>query len=92
VPEASAVVFRIAQYLFGGFIPKDSNPQVGPKFSAVLDLWIKRYGLPGALENFRDSKNSLFLHREFVVDRSAWTDVWRRRLFLFGAPTIFPKY
>lgn len=91
VPEASAVVFRIAQHLFGGYIPTDLNPQVGPKFSAVLDLWIKRYGLSGALENFRGSKNSLFLHREFVVDRSAWTYVWRRRLFPLRRPHNLPK-
>jgi len=91
VPEASAVVFRIAQNLFGGFIPTDLNPQVDPKFSTVLDLWIKRYGLPGALTNFRNSKNSLFLHREFVVDRSAWRDVWRRRLFPFRRPHHLPK-
>jgi putative nucleotidyltransferase-like protein len=91
VPEASATVFRIAQNLFGGFIPTDLNPQVAPKFSAVLDLWIERYGLPGALANFRDSKNSLFLHREFVVDRSAWTVVWRRRLFPLRRPHHLPK-
>jgi Uncharacterised nucleotidyltransferase len=91
VPEASTVVFRIAQNLFGGFIPTDLKLQVDPKFSLVLDLWIKRYGLPGALANFRDSKNSLFLHREFVVDRSAWRNVWRRRLFPFRRPHHLPK-
>lgn len=91
VPEASAVVFRIAQNLFGGFIPADFNPRVSPKFSQVIDLWIKCFGLPGALANFQNSKNSLFLHREFVADRSAWRDVWRRRLFPFRRPHRLPR-
>lgn len=91
VPEASAAVFRVAQNLFGGFIPTDLNPQISPKFSSVLDLWVKRYGLSGALANFRDSKNSLFLHREYVDDRSAWADVWRRRLFPLRRPHHLPK-
>lgn len=91
VPEASAAVFRIAQNLFGGRIPTNLNPQLDPKFSRVLDLWIKRYGMPGALANFRNSKNSLFLHREFVIDRSAWADVWRRRLFPLRRPHHLPK-
>lgn len=91
VSEASALVFRIAQSLFGGFIPTDLNLQVDPNFSTVLDLWIERYGLPGALANFQDSKNSLFLHREFVVGRSVWTEVWRRRLFPLRRPHHMPK-
>ncbi len=91
VPEVSAVVFRLAQTLFGGVIPIDLSQQVDTRFTLVLDLWIKRYGLAGALANFRDSKNSLFLHREFVVDRSAWTKVRRRRLFPLRRPHHLPK-
>ncbi len=91
MPETSTVVFRLSQKLFGVSAPAEFVIQVSPKFSAIVDLWIDRYGLSGALGNFQNNKCSLFIHREFVDDRSAWADVWRRRLFPLRRPHRLPK-
>jgi Uncharacterised nucleotidyltransferase len=91
VPEASTVVFSLAQKLFGGPFPAKLRAQVDPKFSAMVDMWIELYGLPGALANFRNNKNSLFLHREFVKDQSMWAEIRRRRLFPFRRPHQLPN-
>ena len=91
VPEASTVVFRLAQKLFGVSTPVEFVAQVSPKFSTIVDLWIDRYGLSGALGNFQNNKCSLFIHREFVDDRSAWAEVWRRRLLPLRRPHHLPK-
>ena len=91
VPEASIVVFTLAQKLFGGSFPAKLKVQVDPKFSATVDKWIELYGLPGALANFRNDKNSLFLHREFVKDQSKWSGIRRQRLFPFRWPHQLPN-
>lgn len=89
-PEISTLVFNLTRLLFGGSIPAGFNPRVDPSFSAVVGAWTDLYGLPGALANFRGNKNSLFLHREFVTDRSRWAEVRRRRLFPFRRPHHLP--
>ena len=91
VPEVSAVVFRLTGSLFGSSNLTPSNPQMDPRFSAIVDKWIEVYGLPGALSNFQNNKNSLFLHREFVKDRSTWAEIQRRRLFPFRRPHLLPN-
>jgi hypothetical protein len=91
MPEASTVVFRLVQKLFGVSAPAEFVAQVSPRFSAIVDLWIDRYGLSGALGNFQNNKCSLFIHREFVDDRSVWAEVCRRRLFPFRRPHHLPK-
>lgn len=91
MPEASTVVFSLAQKLFGVSAPAMLKAQMSPKFSAIVDLWIDLYGLSGALANFQNNKSSLFIHREFVDDRSSWRKVWRRRLFPLRRPHHLPK-
>jgi Uncharacterised nucleotidyltransferase len=91
VPEASTVVFSLAQKLFGGSFPARLKAQVDPRFSATVDKWIELYGLPGALANFRNNKNSLFLHREFVKAQSKWSEIRRQRLFPFRRPHQLPN-
>ncbi|HXH48008.1 MAG TPA: nucleotidyltransferase family protein [Terriglobia bacterium] len=90
VPEASTVVFSLSQRLFRGYFPVTLKAQVDPKFSATVDKWIESFGLPGALENFRNNKNSLFLHREFVRDQAKWSEIRRRRLFPIRRPHQLP--
>lgn len=90
VPEASSVVFGLTRKLFGASIPAKLKTQINPKFSATVDRWIELYGLPGALANFRNNKNSLFLHRQFVEDQSIWAEVRRRRLIPFRWPHRVP--
>lgn len=91
MPEASTVVFSLAQKLFTVSAPVEVKAQVSPKFSAIVNLWIDLYGISGALANFQSNKNSLFIHREFVDDRSAWVKVWRRRLFPLRRPHRLPN-
>jgi Uncharacterised nucleotidyltransferase len=91
VPEASTVVFSLAQKLFGGSFPAKLKAQINPKFAATVDKWIEVYGLPGALANFRNNKNSLFLHREFVKDQSKWSEIRRQRLFPLRRPHQLPN-
>ena len=90
MPEVSTLVFNLTQSLFGTFIPPEFNPQVDRRFSAIAGKWIELYGVPGALANFRGNKNSLFLHRELVTDRSAWAEIRRRRLFPLRRPHRLP--
>lgn len=91
VPEVSTLVFNLTRVLFGSSVPAEFNPRVDPKFSAIAGAWIDLYGMPGAFANFRGNKNSLFLHREFVADRSIWAEIRRRRLFPFRRPHQLPE-
>jgi hypothetical protein len=91
VPEASTVVFTLAQKLFGGCFPARLKTHVDPEFSATIDKWVELYGLAGALANFRNNKNSLFLHRRFVKDQAKWAEIRRRRLFPFRRPHQLPN-
>lgn len=91
LPEASTVIFMLAENLFGGSVPAQVLSQVPPAFSSIVDVWIERYGLKAALENFRDSKYSLFLHREFVDDNAEWAEVLKRRLFPVHRPHQLPN-
>jgi hypothetical protein len=91
VPEASTSVFSLAQKLFGGSFPSKLKTHIDPKFSATIDKWVDLYGLPGAIANFQNNKNSLFLHREFVTNHLKWAEIRRRRLFPFRLPHQLPN-
>ena len=85
-PEASLVVFSLARHLFGASIPPHIQDRLTTRLSPTLNLWIEMYGRRSALSNFHDDKCSLFLHREFVDDPSAWMMIRRRRLFPLRRP------
>jgi hypothetical protein len=78
---ATVVVFGLAELLFGASVPEEIKARFSVVSFPELDLWIERYGRRSALSNFRNDKNSLFLHREFVVDPRAWAGIRRQRLF-----------
>jgi hypothetical protein len=82
----SGVVFSLAAKLFGATSPILVNDDPAERPPASLDLWVTRYGLDSALDNFSANKFSLFLHREFVRDRSSWAAVRRSRLFPLRPP------
>jgi hypothetical protein len=85
-PEASLVIFNIADQLFGAQIPGELRTALRTPLSPALNLWIEQYGQRSALSNFRRDKSSLFLHREFVDSPSAWSSIVRRRLFPIQRP------
>jgi hypothetical protein len=86
LPEIAGLVFRLASELFGAPIPGRFSLGGASRRSRALDLWVRRYGTDWSLALFPGSKLSLFLHREFVEDPAAWSDVWRSRLLPFHRP------
>ena len=90
LPEASGVVLSLANKLFGAPIPSCITGLTRSSLSPVLDLWVERYGRKSALDNFRNDKYCLFLHREFVDDPSDWAQVRQRRLFPMHCPHRLP--
>jgi len=90
VSEATAVVFGLAEILFGGLSPPEIKARQSSDSFAALALWVRRYGRAAALTNFRSNKYSLFLHREFVTDPVVWADIRRRRLFPTNRPHLLP--
>jgi len=85
---AAAVIFHLADRLFGAPLPPDVTADL--RTPAALALWADRYGIVSALSNFRSDKFSLFLHREFLDANSDWTAVRRRRLFPIQRPHRLP--
>src|SRR5678815_4574595 len=85
-PEASLIVFTLAERLFGATIPAELQRVLRTPLSPALNLWIERYGRHSALTNFHDDKCSLFLHREFVDSPSEWASIRRKRLFPVRRP------
>lgn len=85
-PEATQIVFALAELLFGGHAPAEVRSALETRLSPALALWIERYGQHSALSNFHDDKSSLFLHEEFVENPSDWAAIRRRRLFPVQRP------
>src|SRR5215475_7592072 len=90
VPEATMVVFSLAEILFNAPIPEAIKDQLISARYPVLTLWTERYGRSSALANFRNDKYSLFLHREFVRDSVTWAGIRKRRLFPLQRPHRLP--
>jgi hypothetical protein len=90
VPEATMVVFSLAETLFSAPIPEAIKGQLTSARYPVLALWTERYGRSSALSNFRNDKYSLFLHREFVQDSVTWAGIRKRRLFPLQRPHRLP--
>jgi hypothetical protein len=89
-PEASFIVFSLAEKLFGASVPPLLRRRLETPRSPALGLWIERYGLRAALSNFHGDKYSLFLHQEFVENPSEWSAIRRRRLFPMHRPNRPP--
>lgn len=85
-PEATMIVFTLAEQLFGAAIPTQLQSSLKSPLSPALNLWVERYGKYSAVSNFHGDKCSLFLHREFVESPSEWAMIRRRRLFPIHRP------
>lgn len=90
LPEASGLVFSMAADLFGVPVPAAAAPCTTAALTPAMRLWIQRYGTGLALGNFRASKLSLFLQREFMEDAETWREVRRRRLLPVQRPHRVP--
>jgi len=80
------VVFSLAVGVFGTTLPGAIRACTTETLSPAMAMWVEHYGLNLALRNFSGNKFSLFLHREFVRDATAWQDIRRRQLFLLKKP------
>lgn len=78
--DAGGVVLSLVARLFGGRVPGALSAWTTEPLPPALTLWVERYGVFSALENFSGNKFSLFLHREFIQDPDAWRAIQRRRL------------
>jgi hypothetical protein len=85
-PEASLLVFTLAERLFGARMPKQTRESLSTSLSPAVHLWIDRYGRRSALSNFHRDKCSLFLHAEFVDSPAQWAAICRRRLLPLQRP------
>ncbi len=84
--RAIGVVFLLAGGLFDAEIPATAGASTNEMLSPVMALWVERYGLNSALENFSGNKFSLYLHREFVQNAVDWRKILRTRLFPIQLP------
>jgi hypothetical protein len=85
-PEATLVVFTLAERLFGATVPHRLQEMLNTAHAPAIRLWVERYGQQAALNNFHGSKCSLFLHEEFVESRMDWALIRRKRLFPIQRP------
>ncbi|MGH9377797.1 MAG: nucleotidyltransferase family protein [Terriglobia bacterium] len=84
--EMVGVVFLLAARLFGATIPAPVSSQVVLRLPSPLALWVDRYGLDSALNNFSGNKFGLFLHREFIQEAATWRAIQRSHLFPIHRP------
>ena len=86
LPEIAGVILSLAAKLFQARIPAPLRALTTDKLPAPLSLWVERYGPESAISNFLENKYSLFLHHEFIRDRTVWRDVRRKLLFPLQRP------
>jgi hypothetical protein len=84
--EVMAMVFTLATGLFHATLPVQLKDQIPNAMRGQIALWIQRYGLRSALDNFSDNKYALFLYREFVHDKAVWRQIQRSRLLPLHRP------
>jgi len=84
--EVVAVVTSLAAGVFHADLPAPIKDQIPGAMRGPVALWVDRYGLPSALDNFSENKSALFLYREFVRDDAAWRQIRRSRLLPLHRP------
>jgi hypothetical protein len=84
--EIVSMVFTLAAVLFRAPLPGFANGMVRGAMRGQISLWIERYGLDSALDNFSENKYTLFLYREFVRDQATWRKIQRGRLLPLRRP------
>ncbi|HEX5482536.1 MAG TPA: nucleotidyltransferase family protein [Terriglobia bacterium] len=86
--EAAAVVFCMALSLFEPERPPELDALLARFLRPAMALWVSRYGLRLAFENFSSSKESLHLHRLFIENAQVWPTLKRRRLYPAQLPAM----
>ncbi|HEV2352013.1 MAG TPA: nucleotidyltransferase family protein [Terriglobia bacterium] len=89
--EAAGVVFSLAANLFNLEVPGHAKPFTTDHLTSASAFWVHEYGLQSALQNFTNSKSSLYLHRLFVEKECDWKKIRRRRLFPIQKPGVVAR-
>ena len=84
--KCTGVIFLLAVRLFGARIPDAAKLLSIEALTPAMALWVERYGVRSAIQNFSEDKFSLFLHRMFISDGATWAEVRTRRLFPLHRP------
>jgi hypothetical protein len=91
LPQVIGVALALAAGVFGTPILPPVKEWTTQALPSGMALWVKRYGMRLALQNFSGNKFCLFLHREFVQELKGWKHVRRRRVFLLERPARIAK-
>jgi hypothetical protein len=84
--EIVALVISLAARLYHASLPAPIEDRILTAMRAQVALWVDRYGLSAAVDNFAENKYTLFLYREFVKNEAAWREVRRRSLLPVHRP------
>ncbi|MGO8792936.1 MAG: nucleotidyltransferase family protein [Terriglobia bacterium] len=83
---AVALVTLLARHIFHSPLPPPIEGQILAAMRARVSLWVDRYGLRSALDNFAENKYTLFLYQEFARDEGTWRQIRRSRLLPLHRP------
>lgn len=84
--EVVALVVLLAGAVFHAPLPAAIKEQSPGAMRGRVSLWVERYGLRSALDNFSENKYALFLYREFIRDEGVWRQVRNIRLLPLHRP------
>jgi len=79
--QCVGIVFQLASRLFDAEVPHAIRPFTSGTITPAMALWVERYGIRSAMQNFSNDKCSLLLHELFVEDTAAWSRIRSHRLF-----------
>jgi hypothetical protein len=84
--EIAGLVLSLSTRLFRASLPEAVSVEAVRPLRSAVALWVDRYGLESALDNFSGNKFSLLLYRKFVADVATWRAIERGRLFPIHRP------
>jgi len=95
--EVVALVVSLAAGLFHPELTPPVRERMANGMREQVALWLRRYGVGSALDNFSANKYAVFLYREFVQDEKVWKEIRNSRLLplhrphrVEGVPSVTP--
>jgi hypothetical protein len=84
VRNAFGIILSLTQALFPRPIPGSLEEWCLRPLPNRIATWVHEFGFKWALSGLDGAKLTLFVHREFFDDASAWTSYLASRIFPFG--------
>jgi hypothetical protein len=78
--QAAAIMFSLASAVFNPSLSEEVRQLISTSLTAAGGLWIQSYGRKEALQCYRRSKSSVFLHLDLVESGSSKRAVLRQKL------------